>query len=108
MTTSPDPSLDRFNTVAEADRNALWAYLIAGGATNSELFLTYAAAMIGKGHKPGEPVPLLEGWNCGGPIWPRPDLAAIQNSWIENAPVVAVTFYRALLQSGNLEPIGAH
>jgi cobaltochelatase CobN len=63
----PDPGLDAFSNVACEDRDALWRYLIEGGAANAAAFLDYCAALIGDGEKPGEAVPLLKAgvWERG-------------------------------------------
>ncbi|MEM8749615.1 MAG: cobaltochelatase subunit CobN [Pseudomonadota bacterium] len=102
----PDPGLDRFNTVDADVRVALWSYLVEGGHNNATHFLQYADALVRDGDVDDIPaaVPLLR----AGLWWPDlsdPSLEAIRSHWIEGAPVVAITFYRALLQSGNLEPV---
>ena len=112
----PDDGLAAFCNVARADREALWRYLIEGGAANSEAFLDYCAAMIDGGEKPGAAVPLLKAgiWERGraaeaafplsGPLsgpssGPSPGDAA--------SGTVAVCFYRALVQSGQTQPVEA-
>ncbi|RRD23191.1 cobaltochelatase subunit CobN [Brucellaceae bacterium VT-16-1752] len=102
----PDHGLDRFSTVANADRDALWRYLIEGGASNMRAFLDYCAALIHGGEKPAEAAPLLK----AGLWWPGEavvSLDLISSRWIENAPVAAIVFYRALVQSGQTQPVEA-
>lgn len=102
----PDHGLDRFSTVAGADRDALWHYLIEGGASNMRAFLDYCAALIHGGEKPAEAAPLLK----AGLWWPGEavvSLDLIRSRWIENAPVAAIVFYRALVQSGQTQPVEA-
>lgn len=102
----PDHGLDRFSTVANADRDALWRYLIEGGASNMRAFLDYCAALIHGGEKPAEAAPLLK----AGLWWPGEavvSLDLISSRWIENAPVAAMVFYRALVQSGQTQPVEA-
>ncbi|MGN6551850.1 MAG: cobaltochelatase subunit CobN [Pararhizobium sp.] len=68
----PDPGLDPFSTVSHEDREALWRYLMEGGAANAAAFLDYCAALIGKGEKPGGAVPLLKAG-----VWERRAAAAL-------------------------------
>ncbi len=99
-----DPSLECFNTLEEADRLALWQFLNEGGEENARGFLAHVQALLGRGEKPAPASPLLK----AGLWWPgivNPSLENIRRHWQENAPVVAITFYRALVQSGNLAPI---
>ena len=103
----PDPSLGRYNTVDEETRLALWAYLNQGGAGNAANLLNYIQGMlVGEtGNIPGA-APLLK----SGLWWPdvnQPSLSDIRQHWLQDAPVVAITFYRALLQSGNTQPVQA-
>jgi cobaltochelatase CobN len=45
-----------------------------------------------------------------GVYWPSffsPDLAQIKQHWTENCPIVAIVFYRALVQTSDLDPIDA-
>jgi cobaltochelatase CobN len=102
----PDASLAPYNSVGEADQLALWHYLIEGGEQNMLRFLACAKAIIEDAERPESATPLLK----AGLYWPKeaaPDIKILKESWIEGAPVVAISFYRALLQSGTLEPIDA-
>ncbi|MGZ2456084.1 cobaltochelatase subunit CobN [Rhizobium sp. IY2] len=131
----PDAGLVPFSNVDLDDLNALWAYLIEGGDANARAFLDYAAAMLAGMEKPAPAVPLMKAgiwWPGRGLIgveeWRR---VVAEESWrvaaslsgrteggtsnstekmgIEPAPspVVAISFYRALVQSGETGPIEA-
>ncbi|EJN03954.1 cobaltochelatase subunit CobN [Phyllobacterium sp. YR531] len=102
----PDPGLDRFSTVPRQDREALWHYLLEGGAQNAQRFLDYCAVMTGGGEKPQEAAPLLKSglWWSGSSA---PSLSELRAHWREEAPIVAICFYRALVQSGQTQPVDA-
>src|SRR6266851_4268998 len=103
----PDPELSSSSTVPHAAAQRLWRYLAEGGPGNAEHCLRYAAGLIGRGETAWhEPAPLLR----AGLHWPEqamPDLAAIRAAWHPGAPVAAIVFYRALVQSANTAPIDA-
>jgi cobaltochelatase CobN len=103
----PDPELASAGTLPQESAQRLWRYLAEGGIGNAEHCLRYAAALIGRGDAAWrEPAPLLR----AGLYWPgqaMPDLAAIRATWRSDAPVAAVVFYRALVQSGSTAPIDA-
>ncbi len=102
----PDPGLDRFSTIARQDRDALWHYLLEGGAQNAQRFLSYCAALINGEEKPQEAAPLLK----AGLWWPgsaAPSLGEMRGHWREDASIVAICFYRALVQSGQTQPVEA-
>ncbi|PDS67510.1 cobaltochelatase subunit CobN [Rhizobium anhuiense] len=131
----PDAGLVPFSNVDLDDLNALWAYLIEGGDANARAFLDYAGAMLAGMEKPAPAVPLMKAgiwWPGRGLIgveeWRQ---VVAEESWrvaaslsgkteggtsnstekmgIEPAPspVVAISFYRALVQSGETGPIEA-
>ncbi|MGR3485795.1 MAG: cobaltochelatase subunit CobN [Paracoccaceae bacterium] len=100
----PDPELRGLSTVADADYDALWSYLVEGGPANATGFLAHARHMIHGTEAPRPAAPLLR----AGPHWPgevSTDLDAIRAHWPDGAPVVPVIFYRALVQGGGLAPI---
>lgn len=102
----PDPDLDHYSTIAAEHLYALWQYLVHGGPGNALNFLAYAAFVLGESDRPAGPAPLLK----AGLYWPgldNPDIAALGPHWQSGAPVVAVTFYRALVQGGSLAPVDA-
>ncbi len=103
-----DPGIAPFSTVAADDLNALWAYLIEGGAENYRAFLDYAGALVSGGEKPGAAAPLAK----AGIWWPGRGVVSVEE-WREavglavDAPVAAISFYRALVQSGETRPVAA-
>ncbi|WP_425092800.1 cobaltochelatase subunit CobN [Tropicimonas sp. S265A] len=100
----PDPDLRAVSTVADADYDALWAYLVEGGPENNTNFLRYAQAMMDGTPRPAGASPLLR----AGVYWPGAGIAtleAAQAAWTVGAPVVPVVFYRALVQGAGLHPI---
>ncbi|UXN04641.1 cobaltochelatase subunit CobN [Bartonella sp. HY406] len=107
----PDPTLMRFCSISREDCDALWQYLIEGGSFNAQNFLNYCGFILGINERPISAKPLMK----AGLWWPNlanPSLTEIQNKWQENgvvanSPIVPITFYRALVQSGQTEPIAA-
>ncbi|TXR51007.1 cobaltochelatase subunit CobN [Phyllobacterium endophyticum] len=102
----PDPGLDRFSTVSRQDRDALWHYLLEGGPQNASRFLDYCYSLIDGEDKPPEAAPLLK----AGLWWPDiavPSLEEVRGFWNEGSSVVAICFYRALVQSGQTQPVEA-
>jgi cobaltochelatase CobN len=100
----PDQELWDLSTIAREDWDALWAYMVEGGPQNAENFLRYANAMLDDTAKPEQAKPLLR----AGVYWPGEgiaDLVAAKANWTENAPVVPIIFYRALVQGAGLNPI---
>ncbi|MGR9176267.1 cobaltochelatase subunit CobN [Rhizobium leguminosarum] len=115
----PDAGLVPFSNVDLDDLNALWAYLIEGGDANARAFLDYAAAMLSGTEKPAPAVPLMK----AGIWWPGRGLIGVEE-WRRvvldmssgagmvaeegfESPTVAISFYRALVQSGETGPIEA-
>ncbi|AGI70447.1 aerobic cobaltochelatase subunit CobN [Octadecabacter arcticus 238] len=100
----PDEELRALSTVADADYDALWSYLVEGGPENSTNFLTFAKGMLDGGDAPEFARPLLK----AGVYWPGAgisDLANARRDWTDGAPVVPIIFYRALVQGAGLNPI---
>ncbi|MEM5474173.1 cobaltochelatase subunit CobN [Hoeflea sp. AS60] len=102
----PDAGLEPLSTLDHAARDQLWAYLIEGGAENARGLITYAEALIEGGERPGPAAPLLKAglWH---PNTGNPGLADVKRDWTHGAPVAAVCFYRALVQSGQTAPVAA-
>ncbi|MGB7336330.1 MAG: cobaltochelatase subunit CobN, partial [Salaquimonas sp.] len=101
-----DPVLAEYSTLAKEDCDRLWSYLLEGGPENSDGFLKYCQYLMGEGDVPNEAAPLLK----AGLWWPSrgiTNLDVIKKDWLESAPVIAINFYRALVQSGGLQPIEA-
>jgi cobaltochelatase CobN len=102
----PDPDLAQHSTLPAEAQHRLWQYLLHGGPANADGFLAYAAALTGNETDWPEPVPLL----TAGYYWPGSDSAGLDDiraHWQADAPVAAIAFYRALMQSGDLEPVDA-
>ena len=100
----PDEALLRVSTINEADWHQLWSYLIEGGIANAGHFLDCANAVLSDDERPPPAKPLLR----AGMYWPGEgvtDIEALRSHWHEGAGIVAVTFYRALLQGAGLHPI---
>ncbi len=100
----PDDDLRSLSTVSDADYDALWAYLVEGGPENSANFLSYAKAILNNTEKPAAASPLLR----AGVYWPGSglaDLDTVRSAWTQDAPVVPIIFYRALVQGAGLNPI---
>lgn len=103
----PDASLKRYSTVQPQDLDHLWQYLIEGGVQNARGFLESCAALIDGRERPVEAAPLLK----AGLWWPQKNITSVAD-WRSlivhrHAPVVAICFYRALVQSGQTKPIEA-
>ncbi|WP_373635747.1 cobaltochelatase subunit CobN [Yoonia sp. SS1-5] len=100
----PDQELRELSTVSPEDYDTLWSYLVEGGPKNSTNLLHYAKAMLDGGDKPTAPAPLLR----AGVYWPGAGIADVQEAqktWTDDAPIVPIIFYRALVQGGGLNPI---
>ncbi len=100
----PDPDLWRLSTVSRKDYDALWAYMVEGGGQNATRFLEYAQAIVDNSEKPPAAAPLLR----AGVYWPGvgvADLDAAKSNWIDDAPIVPLIFYRALVQGAGLHPV---
>ncbi|KND56408.1 CobN component of cobalt chelatase involved in B12 biosynthesis [Candidatus Paraburkholderia kirkii] len=96
-----DPNLVARSTADAAFCRELSRYLREGGARNAEEFLraiAHRAFGFGREPRPPSPLPAVALHH------PGRDVAAIEDwqaRWTEGAPVVAILFYRAHLQSGN-------
>jgi cobaltochelatase CobN len=100
----PDPELDYLSSASAADCAALSSYLDAGGSDNAVAFLQALQDRLDGTQMAPPPQPLLR----AGIYWPDlpvPDLDNLAVHWQEDAPVVALIFYRALVQAGDLVPI---
>ncbi|MEM1162943.1 MAG: cobaltochelatase subunit CobN, partial [Pseudomonadota bacterium] len=101
----PDEALLRASSVSDADWHALWAYFVEGGPGNMGALLNYARYMLDGAEAPAPAAPLLR----AGLYWPGTGLAdieAVKAAWRNpDAPVAAITFYRALVQGAGLHPV---
>ncbi|MCY0095901.1 cobaltochelatase subunit CobN [Hoeflea ulvae] len=102
----PDPGLEPLSTLDPAARDQLWAYLIEGGAENARGLIEFAEALLDGGEQPAPAAPLLKAglWH---PTVSNPALDDLSKDWIPGAPVAAICFYRALVQSGQTAPVAA-
>ena len=101
-----DAELRGLSTVADADYDRLWAYLIHGGAENAGSFLDHAAALAGRGGAAAAPR-ILPRAGCYRPGLGDLSLEEVGRRRRPGRPVAAVVFYRALVQSGDTAPIDA-
>ncbi len=96
-----DPNLLARSTADPALCHQLWRYLREGGMPNAESFLRCIAWRgLGWGREPAPPAPLP----AAALYHPAHDLPSLDDwraSWIADAPVVAILFYRAHLQAAN-------
>jgi cobaltochelatase CobN len=109
----PDSELAELSTIPRGSWRRLWEYLVEGGPGNAENFLRHAGSLIGGEAAWAEPAPLLR----AGLYWPDralPSLADIIAEWCSDPVlarpergVVAIVFYRALVQSGYTAPVDA-
>ena len=102
----PDSDLTRQSTLKAEDVHRIWQFLVHGGPANADNLLAFAADLLGRKSDWSEPAPLM----TAGLYWPgmeAPDMSAIRAHWQVDVPVAAIAFYRALVQSGNLEPVDA-
>ncbi|MBO3760559.1 cobaltochelatase subunit CobN [Ciceribacter sp. L1K22] len=102
----PDEGLAPFSTVGPDNLANLWSYLIEGGAENARAFLDFAAFLIGEGVQPAPAIPLMK----AGIWWPGRGVVGVEG-WKKaagsTAPIAAICFYRALVQSGETKPVAA-
>ena len=107
----PDAELAELSSLSPDALHRLWQYGVHGGPENAEQMLRYAAHLIGF-----EQAPLDHGWQEPRPLvraglhWPGltlPDLNDLKTKWIDGAPVVALVFYRALVQAANTGAVDA-
>ena len=101
----PDPGVAQFSTASGKDVEALWQYLCEGGSQNARSFLEYCSAMLHGTERPRAAVPLLK----AGLWWPDVSNPTIRDVIPAGnvAPVVPICFYRALVQSGQTQPVEA-
>jgi cobaltochelatase CobN len=102
-----DPNLVAKSTAEPALCDQLWRYLREGGAQNAEEFLRCIAFRgLGYGREALAPSPLP----TVSIYHPERQIATVddwQKRWVQGAPVVAILFYRAHLQSGNTDVFNA-
>ena len=103
----PDQELSSWSNLPADACHRLWQYGIHGGIDNATALLDYAASLLGHDGPWQEPSPLLR----AGIYWPnapKPDLDHLhEHAWSKDQPVVAIVFYRALVQAADLDVINA-
>ena len=102
----PDGELHALSTLGAETCHRIWQYFVHGGPGNGDSLLAYGAHLLDWQTKWREPAPLLR----AGIYWPGAGavgLGDVREHWQPGAPIVAITFYRALFQAGNLEPVEA-
>jgi len=100
----PDEELFSLSTVSREDWENLWAYMVEFGPENASNFLGYCTHMLAQTDKPPLAQPLLR----AGYYWPgtgAADADVLRQNWVPGADIVAIVFYRALLQGAGLHPI---
>ena len=100
----PDEELLRLSTIPAPHWELLHRYCSEGGVSNAVNLLRHCRHLIFDEAAAPPPVPLAK----SGLYWPdreSPTLAQLKDEWTSGWPVAAVVFYRALVQSGDLEPI---
>lgn len=102
-----DADLAARSTLPVDEVRHLWRYLAEGGAENLGNFLRYAAHLLDGAEEPDPPRPLPR----AGLLLPgraRPTLAELRATWADPAaPVAAIVFYKALMQSAATAPVEA-
>ncbi|MGX7002052.1 cobaltochelatase subunit CobN [Caballeronia sp. KNU42] len=102
-----DPNLVAKSTAEPALCDQLWRYLREGGAKNAEEFLrciAFRALGYGREARAPSPLPAVAIYHPARQIATADDW---KERWIQGAPVVAMLFYRAHLQSGNTDVFDA-
>ena len=101
-----DRDLMELSTVSADAWYALHGYCVEGGIGNYCKLLDYCKYLLRRSDMPAAPVPFLR----AGYYWPgMPDATAdiLESHWQQDQPVTAIIFYRALLQSGDLDAVDA-
>jgi cobaltochelatase CobN len=108
----PDAGLTPWSSVSSEDCARLWSYLVEGGETNMTRFVGMAEALVAGGERPEVAETLAK----AGIWWPGrgvvstdawEDLASRGAPEDTHTPLAVITFYRALVQSGQTQPIEA-
>lgn len=99
-----DPDLAACSTLPPDACARLWRYLSHGGLANARAALRFAATLLGTHleHADPQPVPRAGLYH---PDLPHPDLAAWLGRCRPGRPRALLVFYRALVQSGDLDPV---
>ncbi|MHC5654134.1 cobaltochelatase subunit CobN [Stappia sp. ICDLI1TA098] len=102
-----DADLAARSTLDVATVECLWRYLAEGGAENQENFLRFCGHLLDQTAEPDPPRALPRA-GIFLPDVARPSLADLRSLWSDpDAPVAAIVFYRALVQSAATAPVEA-
>ncbi len=99
-----DTQLMSYSNISIDAVDRIWAYFINGGVDNAFNLIKYASYLLGCEASWKEPAPLLQ----AGLYWPLlqyPRLEELKEYWVGSNKIALITFYRALVTSGNLKPI---
>ena len=102
----PDEALMHASTLGEAEYRTLWRYFTEGGVENMVRALAFARHLTGRGPAPEQAQTIPP----AGLYWPgldRPSLEDVMARWTPGQPAAAITFYRALVLSGQTGVIDA-
>jgi len=102
----PDQELSELSSLTVEPWHRLWQYFVGGGPDNALQFLNFAGGLIGGKESWLEPAPLPR----AGLYWPgleTPTLETLAPHWKTDSQSVAIVFYRALVQAGNLAAVDA-
>ncbi len=102
----PDAELAAYATVPPEVQHRLLQYAVHGGPQNTRNLVLYMASLLGADADWREPVPLLRA-GLYLPGHAAPSLDDVRVDWKADRPIAALTFYRALVQAGNLGPVDA-
>jgi len=92
----PDPDLTEASTLPAAEVHRLWQYLVHGGIDNATHLLRRCADLLGR--------PGFADWREPAPL---PPAGRLDPAPTGQRPTVALVFYRALAQAGDLAVIAA-
>lgn len=99
-----DPALDPYCTLGADQCERIWNYLVEGGPSNLCNMLRFCSHLIGEAPLPCPPEPLPKA-GAYWPKWGRTNFEDLRRDWAAALPCAAITFYRALLQGGDLAPV---
>lgn len=101
-----DAELANYSTLSPEICASLHRYLIEGGPQNARNFLLCCRHLLGEAEEAPQATPLSKAgiWYPGEGICSLDDA---RRNWRKDAPLAAICFYRALVQSGGLEPVEA-
>ncbi|PCI88138.1 MAG: cobaltochelatase subunit CobN [Hyphomicrobiales bacterium] len=103
----PDEELASATNISMQEMVEMWQYFTHGGDQNAKNLLAYCGHLLRQNDKPIAAKILLN----AGLYWPEKNLVELDDMptlWgNKNQPIIAISFYRALLEAGNIAPIDA-